>query len=302
MPAAFAHDLYGRLVYRRLRPEIRQAIHKEKDCFYLGLHGPDILFFYRALWKNAVNRKGYELHEAPAAGIFNRGLTLMGQETDRKAKECMKAYLLGFACHYALDHSLHTDINRLDRETPFTHGEIETELERRLLVREQKVPLRTSLTCHVKNTKETRMAAASLLILDEPTAGEAILSFKTVNRVFINASEPVKEGICLLLKAAGKYEEIHGMIMRKTPVLGLSATTDRLEREFYGAIPFGVMLLENLFDGMETGTPLTQEFNGNFEGETNSRLLGPVVEERRVRHLCPERFTELELGRGTRSL
>ena len=54
MPAAFAHDLYGRKVYMEADPVIKRIIKKERYCFLLGAHGPDVLFFYKALGKNKV--------------------------------------------------------------------------------------------------------------------------------------------------------------------------------------------------------------------------------------------------------
>ena len=51
MPAAFAHDLYGRKVYMEADPVIKRIIKKERYCFLLGVHGPDILFFTRHLEK-----------------------------------------------------------------------------------------------------------------------------------------------------------------------------------------------------------------------------------------------------------
>lgn len=266
MPAAFAHDLYGRLVYSRLEPDIRQAIRKEKNCFYLGLHGPDVLFFYRPLGENPVNRKGYKLHEGPAADIFEHGLKLLADQKDKKKQDAICAYLLGFSCHFALDHSLHEYINRIDETTAFTHGDIETELDRRLLVREGKTPLRTNVTCHLKKTEMTCMAAAGVLSESEECLGEAILSFKAVNRLFINSGELVKSGICLVLRAAGYYERIHGMMMRKKPVPGLSGVTDYLEQEFFKAVPLGAYLVLGLYRSMKEGIPLPEEFAGNFEG------------------------------------
>ena len=67
MPAAFAHDLYGRKVYMEADPVIKRIIKKERYCFLLGVHGPDILFFYKALGKNKVNQKGVRMHGEPAA-------------------------------------------------------------------------------------------------------------------------------------------------------------------------------------------------------------------------------------------
>lgn len=266
MPAAFAHDLYGRLVYDRLRPEIKRAIRKEKDCFYLGLHGPDILFFYRPLGKNPVNRKGYRLHEDPAAELFEHGRWVLNGEEDEEKRNAIRAYLLGFSCHFSLDFRLHKYINRLDRDTRFTHGDIETELDRRLLVREGKTPLRTNVTCHIRNTEMTWLSASRVLSVSEMCIWEAISSFKLVNRLFINSGEPMKDIICMVLKRAGYYEDIHGMIMRKKPVQGLDPVTDRLEGMFFAAVPFGADVLTGLYESMEEGAPLPDAFLGNFEG------------------------------------
>ena len=49
MPAAFAHDLYGRKVYMEADPVIKRIIKKERYCFLLGVHGPDILL--QGTWK-----------------------------------------------------------------------------------------------------------------------------------------------------------------------------------------------------------------------------------------------------------
>lgn len=71
MPAAFAHDLYGRKVYMEADPVIKRIIKKERYCFLLGLHGPDILFFYKALGKNKVNRKACECTANPLQSSWN---------------------------------------------------------------------------------------------------------------------------------------------------------------------------------------------------------------------------------------
>ena len=87
MPAAFAHDLFGRLVYRKLDPGIRRAVRREKDCFYLGLFGPDILFFYRSLNDNRIVHKGFWLHEEPARVLFFHGIKAWEKEMIRKKRQ-----------------------------------------------------------------------------------------------------------------------------------------------------------------------------------------------------------------------
>ena len=267
MPAIFAHDLYGRNVFLDLKKEIRDVIRKEKDCFYLGVQGPDVLFFYRPLGKNPINQKGYRYHERPAMEFFAHGLEVMRNTEDEKEKAAIQAYLFGMACHYALDHSLHGDVDRLEKETGFTHAQIETELDRRLLVKEEMDPVRAYTACHLKNTPMTRLAVMKVLKEDEAVAKEAILSFKTITRLFINTGERFKKFLGVVMKAAGCYEKYYGMVMKEEVTSGLEETTDLLEEMFVSAVPFGVKLLEGLYDSMTKRDALPDAFCGNFEGK-----------------------------------
>lgn len=267
MPAIFAHDLYGRDVYLDLKKEIQRVIKKEKDCFYLGLHGPDVLFFYRPISKNPINQKGSRYHERPAAEIFAHGLQVMRNEADPKKKAALQSYLLGFACHFALDHSLHGEIGELEETSGFTHAEIETELDRRLLLRANMNPVRTYTACHLKNTEMTRYVVMHILKEDQAHAKEAIQSFKWISRVFINTGEGFKRLLGAGMKLAGCYEKYYGMVMKKEPTPGLNDITDRLELGFLAAIPFGVELVEGLYESMMAREVLPDAFWGNFEGK-----------------------------------
>lgn len=94
MPAAFAHDLYGRKVYMEADLVIKRIIKKERYCFLLGAHGPDVLFFYKALGKNKVNQKGVRTHGEPAAKLFERGKMLVHEAETRDERDEMIAYLM----------------------------------------------------------------------------------------------------------------------------------------------------------------------------------------------------------------
>lgn len=57
MPTTFTHDLFGREVYRMLPQEEREKIRRHGRLYRIGLHGPDILFYFH-LYKNRVNQHG----------------------------------------------------------------------------------------------------------------------------------------------------------------------------------------------------------------------------------------------------
>lgn len=264
MPAAFAHDLYGRRVYENLDPQIKKLIRKERDCFYLGLHGPDPLFYYRPSERNPVVLKGHRMHREIARDFFEDGIDKI-ETTDKKwEQDAMKAYLLGFACHFALDSSMHGTINRLDRESAFSHAEIETELDRRLLIRQGKNPLHTNLTFHVKDNKIVRMASGRILDLDEEAMSKAIRSMKLASHLFINTKERFKRLIVRLL-IMKEMDALRGMIMHEKPLTGCEEITNQLEYRFYDAIPVGEKLVTALWQSLEKKLPLPERFERNYE-------------------------------------
>ena len=61
MPAFYAHDRFGRKVFARLDGEIKQTIEQHSSQFRIGLQGPDLFFFYKAL----EGEPGLQVREPP---------------------------------------------------------------------------------------------------------------------------------------------------------------------------------------------------------------------------------------------
>ena len=70
MPAAYAHYVFGKKVFQELSGTEKEIIRKGEDAFLLGLHGPDLLFYYFPLCKNRINQQGVKLHKKIAAEFF----------------------------------------------------------------------------------------------------------------------------------------------------------------------------------------------------------------------------------------
>lgn len=71
MPTTYAHYKFGKEVMSALPRPLQNAIENNRELFDIGLHGPDILFYYRAAVKNRVSGQGYELHEKMADEFLN---------------------------------------------------------------------------------------------------------------------------------------------------------------------------------------------------------------------------------------
>ena len=55
MPTTYAHDLFGKEVYKKLPSDMKALIRRYRDLYRIGLHGPDILFYYMVS-KNPVTQ------------------------------------------------------------------------------------------------------------------------------------------------------------------------------------------------------------------------------------------------------
>ena len=98
MPTTYAHYKFGKEVLSALPRPLQNSIEAHRELFDIGLHGPDILFYYNALKKDPVNEQGHTLHEQFADEFFHHAV-----EVIEKAKDpaVARAYIYGFICHFA---------------------------------------------------------------------------------------------------------------------------------------------------------------------------------------------------------
>lgn len=134
MPTTYTHDAFGRKVYKILQEDLQQLIHKHIQLYRIGLHGPDI-FFYYGLMPNYVNQTGVRLHREEAYSFFEQGIQLVRKNRD----DALLVYLLGFACHFMLDSTCHPYIYHIEDQV--SHTVIEKEMDRRMMKRDGLDPL-----------------------------------------------------------------------------------------------------------------------------------------------------------------
>ena len=99
MPATYAHYKFGKKVYRALPGELREMIKENKAAYLLGLHGPDLLFYYHSYSKNRINQLGVKMHEETARSFFEKAR----KQYRKRPNYVLLSYLCGFMCHYMLD-------------------------------------------------------------------------------------------------------------------------------------------------------------------------------------------------------
>ena len=69
MPSTYAHRRFGADVLVQLPRELREKITPYRPLYDMGLHGPDLMFYYRALQSNPGDTPSYYIF-AKSANLY----------------------------------------------------------------------------------------------------------------------------------------------------------------------------------------------------------------------------------------
>ncbi|MDD3403044.1 MAG: zinc dependent phospholipase C family protein [Hespellia sp.] len=241
MPSTYAHYRMGQEIKRMITGNEKTIIKNYSDLFNIGLHGPDILFYYKPLRTNKINSIGYGMHEKPGYEFFEHAASVI------QKNECSQAhmvYVYGMICHFALDVTCHGYVDEKIRQSGVSHGEIEVEFDRELMVMDGLDPVRHKLTNHIVVNHET--AGVIRDFYDGVTAGDiykALEGMKFYNDLLLAPSKIKRKCIYTLLKVSGNYQEMHGLIVNYKKSEKCEDSTRRLMLLYEGAKHLAVRLI-----------------------------------------------------------
>ncbi len=258
MPSTYAHRRFGANVLDHLPAPLREKLEAHRELYDIGLHGPDLLFYYHAAKSNPVGALGNAMHEEPGRVFFDRARRVVHCEADRDAA---LAYALGFVCHFALDSTCHPFVEQFTRESGVTHCEIETEFDNMLLRRDGHDPKSFFTASHIRPTAENARVIAPFY--EGVTVDETLAAMKGMITVhhFLQAANPVKRWVVLTgMKVVGKYDMLHGLVANPQPNPKCVQSSRKLEELYKTAVPLAVRLIGEYAGGK----PLGPEYQHTF--------------------------------------
>lgn len=262
MPTTYTHYSFGQEVLKGLNAEKQSIIEKYKELFDVGLHGPDLLFYYNALSKNEVNRYGSALHKLPGSFFFENAVKVIDKQEEQEA---YYAYVYGFLCHYVLDVYCHGYIDEKIEASGITHAEIEAELDRELLVMAGKNPVKQKLTGHIKPSEESAAVIQSFFDnIDEKQIYKCMKDMVFYLNALVAPSKLKRGFIFKALKLAGCYEGMHGLIINYEKNPKCADSTEKLLSLYNEAMEKAVELIGELQACVDENAPLDDFYRYNF--------------------------------------
>lgn len=262
MPSTYAHRCFGADVLTQLPEALQKKIEPYRALYDMGLHGPDLLFYYKALQSNPVNRLGNAMHEQPGTVFFERA---RGVIRNAKNRDAALVYALGYICHFALDSTCHPFVEQFTRESGVTHCEIETEFDNMLLRRDGYDPLTFFTASHIHpSAANARVIAPFYKDISEQTALESLKGMITVHKV-LQASNPVKRWVVLTgMKVLGKYDGMHGLVANPQPNPQCTESNRKLDALYAKALPLAERLILEYVAKLDTDEPLDAAYDHTF--------------------------------------
>ena len=265
MPTTYAHYKLGIEVRRKLNPEVREIVDEFPEVFQIGLHGPDLLFYYNALSKNKVNSLGYRLHEYSGKQFFEKAAEIIEKQQYNKAHI---SYILGFLCHFVLDVTCHGFVNAGVEKGIADHLEIEAELDREMLIRDGLHPEKAILTGHLHAKEENAGIIKDFFPeLSQKEVKKSISDMIFYLNLLVPKGDLKRTILYSVLKLAGKYDTYKGLIINKEKNPVCEECTDRLLTLFEEGKVLAVRLLNEYMDYLHGRKSLDSVYEYNFDAK-----------------------------------
>ncbi|MCD8157193.1 MAG: zinc dependent phospholipase C family protein [Clostridiales bacterium] len=233
MPSTYAHLYFGRQAYPLLPEQTAQAVEENRQLYDIGLHGPDIFFYYRPLHNHPIDQCGYDMHSRPGRDFFFPARTTY---TEAENTEAALAYLAGFLCHYTLDSACHGYVEKKLSVSSLAHTDIENEFDRYLLQKEGRDIFHTNLTAHIIPSAENAAAIADFF--PEVTAAQVQTALKSMKFYcgMICGGSFRRNVADMVLKISRCSEEMCHVVVAKKALPGSEDSNLRLEKLFGQAL------------------------------------------------------------------
>ena len=262
MPAGYTHAEFGKQVLQNLKPEIQVKINQHIDLYNIGLHGPDILFFYKPLSSNEINRYGYWLHEQSADTFFLAARKIIKMSKD---PEAALVYILGFINHFVLDSECHPYINQFVEDSQISHSEVESEIDRSLMVLAGLDPVKTKTTGHLKVKEDYGDVIGPFFGFDGKTINKSIKTMITIMNLFVIPSSMKRNVIFAIMRLLGRYESLHGLVINYQPNSNCMVCSEENLKRFQRAVPIAVQLITEYVETLSSEDSLDLRYQENYE-------------------------------------
>lgn len=262
MPTTYTHFRFGDQCTAVLPPAYRQAVAHCRGLYDIGVHGPDLFFYYHPLKANPVSAYGGQLHRQAARGFFERAKPAWERGGSR---EEMQAYLLGFLAHFVLDSTCHGYIEAERKALGISHNRLETVYDAHLMRADGLTPSKVKRDAPLKPSAARAEVIARFFDLPPETVLAASKGQVQVMRVLYSPSGTKKRVLRALIRLFGIGGSFDDLFVDDEIPAECREAMAALDRLFAQALAEYGPLAQALFRYLDGDGELPPRFDRNFD-------------------------------------
>lgn len=262
MPTTYTHYFHGQQVYDHIKKHC-YFDPKYIDLFNIGVHGPDIVFYYHFYNPHDKNKVGYKMHHVFGDQLFAQFKQIY---LTSENKDATLAYLCGFVCHFALDSTFHPIIYKYQYGQKLTHSIIEMQLDRTLLLNNGvQDPTKYDLTQHIHPSLENASIIAPFF--DGFTNKEMLKAIQSQVNIhhLMHCETDTKRNLYKGILNCLPSKFYRDLIMTKQDNPQCMQAIDELLNNWDNAVNNGIELVNNFIEFLFNRAQLNQKFHKDFE-------------------------------------
>lgn len=264
MPAFYAHYRFGCDVLKVAPPPLRTICEKHRALFDIGLHGPDIFFFYRPLIPNSVTKYGHQCHGRTGGEFLIRAKEVINGSAN---KDASLAYFYGFLCHLALDSVCHPYVYEAMKLSGESHTAIETSLDFSLLTLDGIPPLSHDPCRHFKISQENAEIISPFFPpLDAQTVEKSLRAMVSYGRILYIKNTTLRKILDLSLYLTFHHDSLAGMLMKPSPNPHCIESDRELQKLYSEATKLALKLFQETTIYIENEISISTVFERTFKG------------------------------------
>lgn len=265
MPSNYAHKHLGEDVYKHLNQSFQTRIDKYRDLFFLGLHGPDVLFYYKPLSSNHVNRLGHMIHRQTGEEFFSSAIKKIRESEEIEA--CL-VYAYGYLCHFAMDTICHGYIIPVTKQFPISHAKLEVEFDRLLMIADGLDPVRHKICNHIVASEFN--ASIMNLFYEGITLKEsydAIKDFRKFTNFLVLPGKMQRKLVYLLMKVINQYDSLKDMTVGEAEDINCRVHLEELLKQYPEVLEKSIQLILEFEQYMDGSLPFDKIFSHTFDAD-----------------------------------
>lgn len=260
MPSIYAHYLFGDRCIAKFPQPLQDIVNDNRKFFDLGTAAGDLLFYYKPYKKNEIRSYGSKLHRENAKSQFAR-LRSIAVESCNKERDI--AYLAGYYTHFMLDSKLHPFIDRMQAEGVARHFVIETDYDRKLLIKYGENAFDNKYLRFQINDEDTQEIVAKYLNTTPKNVKKTLKDRKKYLKYISSQNKLIRAIIVFLFKISGNRLGLD-ILIQKDENKKCEEVRNTLEKLMFEALAEVGKGANDFFAFLTDGAQLGERFDCDF--------------------------------------